>query len=745
MHPKIYFLVIIISLKICIKLPIILRQIALVEKLRNIKLKNIFSSILLYNILVSFLLFFLTTRFKILNPRYDGWLAEGDGVVEIAWEFYRNTDFPLWLIGNMETYGMEAARPAFYMLPTFYAFPLRFFSFLLGERFQFFGIIVLLSFILHFFFSSKLFEIFKLNKFNNVLASTLLLFSPIVMYRYIDHTHYTLSQNWILLAGIYFFFKRESSPLKWGLLFSASALIFPYYAVFIGSIFLIYFLHNFITKAIPSASLLKVSLVIILSILISVTISGYIFFDNNLQPDMQVNFKANLNSLYSPAGWSIFLNNQFQGEGEYEGFGFLGLNFLLISSISLILIFKNLILRREFKLPLFNLFILLAIPSFLLGFISLSNIIHFNDLIIFSYESFFLFEYIQTNFRSIGRFIWLLVYYLSVIVIYFLALNLKPRVFTIVVTLAIIVGLIDMYPKMTSQINEKFSSTYESPLNSKFWSEVSLCYENFVAVPPTTHAEYLYPMAKLAYKQNMSIFPATIPRVPAYEQANYYAKLRDDLATGNSNDSSIYIFQSSLFVSDELVELDKNIALNTMSHFSRAGTINNVFVILPEFENCKGLVERYSNELDITRLDNLVAVGNFKSFKKSLFRGFNLISGWSEIEDWGVWSNSEKSRLIVQAEFPKNINHVVISGHRFTYHDGTSPEMRIYLNGEEKYYATGSKSVDEEIVINLNTTDMVSNNFVFDFEFSTLSSPREQFGINDDRLLGFAFKSIQFE
>lgn len=695
--------------------------------------------------MVSFSLFFIITRFRILNPRYDGWLSEGDGVLEIAWEFYRNTEFPLWLIGNLDGYGMEMARPAFYMLPTFFAFPLRIFSILLGERFQFVGLMILISFILHFFFSSKIFKIFRFNKLNNILASSLLLITPIMLYRLIDHTHYTLSQNWIILAVFYFVFKKELSPFRWAFLFAASILIFPYYIVFISSIFTIFILINLYSKNISIIEILKITSGIIFSMLVSLIVSGYFFFGNRLQPDTQVTFKANVNSLLNPFGWSRIIEDRFLGPGEYEGFGFLGFHFLFLGFVMVILILKKLLFKNRINFPYYKSFIILTIPSLSLAFISLSNEIHLNDALIFSYSQNFLLEFINTNFRSIGRFIWLIVYVISVLILCFLASNLKPKRLSLLLTFTLAVGIYDIYPKLTSQTNQKFSLSYSSPLKSSFWRNLSPCYKNIISVPPSTSAEYLFPIAKFAYAQNMNIFPAAIPRVPPDEQLALQKKLRNKLASGNLDESSIYIFQPAAYISEEITNLDKEITINTMSGTSRAGTINNVFVIAPDFENCEDLFNKYSQKLPIKKQSSLTATNNYLSFKNSAYDGFNLISGWSVPETWGVWTAAEKSRLIVQAESLENKMNLVISGHRFEFKDGTSPEMRIYINGEETYYAMRNKNKFDEVSINLKNIDTYSNTFVIDFEFSELSSPLEQYGLNDERPLGFALKSIEFK
>ena len=514
--------------------------------------------------------------------------------------------------------------------------------------------------------------------------------------------------------------------------------------VFISFIFAIFILINLYSKKINIIEVLKISGGILISMLISLTISGYFFFGNRLQPDTQVTFKANLNSLFNPFGWSRITKDRFLGPGEYEGFGFLGFHFLFLGLVMLILILKKILFKNRINFPHYKSFIILAIPSLSLAFISLSNEIHLNEALVFSYPQNFLLEFVRTNFRSIGRFIWLIVYVISVLILCFLASNLKPKMLSLFLAFTLAVGIYDIYPKLTSQTNQKFSLNYSSPLKSSFWRNLSPCYNNIVSVPPSTSAEYLFPIAKFAYAQNMNIFPAAIPRVPPDEQLAMQERLRNDLASGNLDEFSIYIFQPAVYISDEITNLDKEITINTMSGTSRAGTINNVFVVAPNFINCESLFDKYNKRLPIQKQTTFVAKNNYLPFENVLFNGNYLINGWSEPEDWGVWSNHEKSRLIIQAENTKGVEKLVISGHRFKFADGSYPEMKINLNGKERFYQSQSRIDSDQIVIDLTKQEVEANNFFIEFIFYNLSTPREQFGIADDRPLGYALKSIKF-
>ena len=703
----------------------------------------ILKSITFYNFIISSSLFLLTTKFKILNPKTDGWLSDGDGTVEIAWEFYRNTPFPHWLLGSIDTYGIEMARPAFYLLPSLYTFPARIFSSFLGDRFQIIGLIILITFFLNFYFAAKIFEKLDFTKINIILSSTLVLTSPVMLNRFIDHTHYLLTSHWIILAAFYLIIKIEKSPIKWGMLFVVSILVFPYYVVTASFLILSFIIFNFFRKVLDLIEIIKISAGVLIGIIFSSIVSGFIFFGNTIQRDTELTFKANLNSLIDPSGWSRIISDRPEQTGDYEGFGFLGVSVLILITFSVLLILKKIISREKVLLNIEFTFIVILIPSSMLAIISLSNNIYFDNNFIFGYPENYLYNFIQTNFRSVGRLIWSFVYFITLITLVFLNKNLRSRTFNVLVSLALIIGIWDMYPKLISQREQRFSLVYESPLKSSFWRELSPCYLNLVSVPPITTAEFLYPIAKIAYPQKMSIFPAAIPRVPPQEQADYMENLRNDFKMGKFDSRSIYIFQKATFVADELTALDREIAINTMDPEARAGSINGIFVIAPNFENCGILFNNYGSKLNIKKQNRFLLERNFIAFDSSAEGINNLISGWSDSESWGVWSNGPKAQLILQADRNREIKKIIISGHRFELANSEYPKMEIKINGVSKLVLDSGSTDLSQLTIELSDYEKNNNSFLIDFIFDELSTPRQEFGVEDDRQLGFALKEIK--
>ena len=696
----------------------------------------------LYSLFIPLTFVFITTRFKILNPRTDGWLSAGDGTIEIAWEFFRNTPFPLWLIGNLDSYGQEMARPAFYLLPTLYAWPLRFFSFILGERFQFIGLIILLNLILHYFISTKIFKVLGFSNIQNIFASTLLLTAPILHLRYIDESHYVLSSNWILLFLIYLILKRDTSWLKWSLLIISSVLIFPYYVVFVFLTASIFFIRQIRENLISLKQLTILFISSLISITFAAIISGYIFFGNVLEKDTELIFAANLNTLIDPSGWSRLIKDRPQSDGNYEGFAFLGLNFIILVIIVGLIVLKNSITKKTQFNEFSKSFFILFIAAMLLALISLSRVIYFDDNKIIDIDANWIYSLLELNFRSLGRFVWLLVYLIMIYTIYKLQSNIKPQLLNWILFFAIFLGLFDTWPKLTSQVNEKFSIAYENPLNSKFWGRLSTCYDTFVSVPSVTTAKYLFPIAKIASPQNMNLYPAYVPRVSPSENFLMQVGTSQQIKFGKFDSKSIYVFQEAQYVLESIVEQDKIIALNTMPEGSRAGLIDGVFVVAPNFENCEKLYEKYADKLDLNKQYSY-QIEDSVNFSNNVSAANYLITGWSEIETDGVWSIEENAGVLIQRDNLTQISSIKISGNRFNLESNSSPELEIRINGQSKIILK-DYSNQNSFIVPLSAVESQQNNFYIEFRFKNLKTPREISGLDDDRKLGFQLKSISY-
>lgn len=113
--------------------------------------------------------------------------------------------------------------------------------------------------------------------------------------------------------------------------------------------------------------------------------------------------------------------------------------------------------------------------------------------------------------------------------------------------------------------------------------------------------------------------------------------------------------------------------------------------------------------------------------------------GWSSLEDWGFWSNTNKTELSL-----KSINidatekiKLVINGHVFS--DGNfSQKVIVKHKGVKQMYESTSRI---SIPLTINSADL--QNTVIYFELPDAISPKEMGLSNDSRKLGLGISSIE--
>ena len=166
------------------------------------KLNNSFYIIISF--IFSLITLFIISGLRIINPRNTGWLVIGDGEMEIAWEFFRYQPIFQIPLGLNPKYGLETsttiAFDAQIPLMSLILHPL---SPFLGERFQYIGIFLFFTFALNFYFASKIFQYLNLSEYQVILNSIIMSLSPIILNRFIENTHYTLTSAWLILWAIY--------------------------------------------------------------------------------------------------------------------------------------------------------------------------------------------------------------------------------------------------------------------------------------------------------------------------------------------------------------------------------------------------------------------------------------------------------------------------------------------------------------------------------------------------------------
>ena len=122
----------------------------------------------LESLVFSFTLITVTAGMKIINPKNVSWLQDGDGTAELSWEFFRRQSLFQFPIGKNPNYGLEISNSiAFDGAIPLMSLILRPFSFLMGDRFQYFGIFLFVTFALNYLIAKKIFTYLEFNYLNS--------------------------------------------------------------------------------------------------------------------------------------------------------------------------------------------------------------------------------------------------------------------------------------------------------------------------------------------------------------------------------------------------------------------------------------------------------------------------------------------------------------------------------------------------------------------------------------------------
>ena len=640
------------------------------------------------------IIFEVSYGLRTLLPGNISWLmtARHDwGTHYLGWAFYKDEpwSFPLGkIIGYNYPIGTNVG---FTDSIPFLAIFFKIFSPLLSSDFQYFGIWLFLCHILAAYFTILLCRLFKLNWIVTLAASIFIASSPVLLYR---GMHPALCGQWMLIAGIYFYFlDRQGSNWKKILLYQYmllcfSATINPYLcAMVIGFSFATPIKLCFYKKYISWKYLVIYIAVSLFSVLLLWYITGMVSFGN------QENFGIagayglyglNLNSLINPVGYSPLLPQLKQVSWhQYEGFMYLGAGMLLLLVVFFLYFVYAYVLRKIYKaetskakpardfsnLPLWVLII--AYSAF-----SITLVITYNDKILFRIPAPEFFKRLEEIFRASGRFFWT-PYYLIILftIIGFAKSRIKPTISTSLIVLALIIQLYDLNRLLTSK--NMTHGSYDPPMENANWIQLMSRFDE-VLFFPAFHCPRINNMAYqdfcyLALKAAKPVNAGYVPREDSYAIKTFSDSLTETVANGALSSKALYITDSA-----NLPYFSKAI----LSYSAIVGSVDGCFYIfLGEQENTLRTDSLRSRSITILN----------KLLTKSNTTGFVETHKLPIVDDHAIRYNIE-SINIGKAISLRGWAFIDIS------HDNRKDSIFISLISNEQSYLAAAKSLQREDV-----------------------------------------------
>ena len=481
--------------------------------------------------------YFVVTGGRTLNPQNIAWLSKGDPATYfLGWHFFRNTPWG-WPLGLNPRYGAEIGSAiAFIDNVPLLAFPFKLITRWLPATFQYFGIWTLLCFVLQAWFGWLLAGLVTRVPFARACGSALFIFAPPFLWRL--QGHYQMEGQWLVLAALYICFgpRRLSRNAAWPVLAFTVALVHSYMTAMVLGLWLSDWLRRVLFEPRTRAEFVQPVLIPAL-VLLAVWQEGLFVIGSGTVKHGFGEYKMNLLSLVDPSGWSYLLKDIPEGDGEYEGFNFLGLGGILLALAALPALKRAWPALRDERQywPLLGL--LLGLTLF-----AISNRIGFAS---HTFEIPLSKVWIDRAnlLRGCGRMFWPVFYALFFVLIRTLFKQYPPRTAAILLFVAVLVQAVDTSAGWRPIRRDLMIAgpTWDSPLKSPFWSQVPSVYQLIRVVPTGNQTPHYSDFAYFAAMHGMSTDAIYVARIDEdnVKQANRQGQLA--VRRGRYEPGALYI------------------------------------------------------------------------------------------------------------------------------------------------------------------------------------------------------------
>ena len=513
-----------------------------------------------FALLLGLLGFLTLVGYRVLIPSNIAWLNISDpSTYYLGWEFFRfsNWSFPLGLNSN---YGLGISNSILYSdsNPLFAIF-FKTFSAFLPEPFQYFGIWLLLCFLLQAYFANRLMGLITQDIYLRLLGTSFFIFSPILNWRLHEKIgHLTIAAHFFILAALYLSLKSLTHPRRnltvWLALLITAAAVNSYLLMMVGLFWLIslirspYWIGGEYKFTLALFGLSLGSIVLICWQVGYFTVSGDGLY---IISDYFNYFRMNVLGVIDPGIpdyglWSYLLPDISGDNHQHEGFNFLGLGFLLLIPLFI----KSLWDCRHQWLTFIKKYALLILLLITLTFISLSHKIGIGS---WNYQLSLNESIIKilNIFRGHGRMFWPVFYF-----IYWGVLALIIKGNSKRVALCILVGALTIQVVDTSRgwlpIRNFFmmpaSSSWPTPLIDPFWNAAAQKYKKIYRAPGGNAIPHWVTFAAYAGKNHMATDSVYLGRVSPEAQAIANARTMNALTSGKYESDALYILDPGVLL-----------------------------------------------------------------------------------------------------------------------------------------------------------------------------------------------------
>lgn len=701
---------------------------------------------LIYSVAAGCLAFFSFIGIEPLLPSNIAWLNQGDpATFYLGWNFFRHTPWSL-PIGLNPQYGLDLGSSILFSdsLPLL-AFLFKPFASLLPEPFQYFGIWLLICFVMQAWFSYMHVSLISKNELIKILGASCFVCAPVLIWRM--QGHYSLSGHFLILAALYLSLmpSLKRPILYWALLLTIGALVHPYILVMLMSLWGANLVDRFIRARLSLSllpSLFIETLLILALVLLTCWQIGYFSIGPGIISQGYGDYRMNVLSIIDPQGFSYVLGNIPKNGNGFEGFNYLGLGIIFLACAVLLYgLLTNptklfgLVFRVIAKWPV------LFIACLCLTVFAITHIVSIG-----SYEYLVDLPTVVINatnlFRASGRMFWP-VYYLLILASLYLALRLfNARVIIILLGIALLIQYVDgskVWLRLRAQYSVPASASWPSPMTNEFWGAASSMYRQVRVLMPGNSEPHWQEIASYASVHHLPTDAVYLGRIGSLALQGAVQNAKTAMITGRYDPNTLYfIVGSALSIEGRRPLLYANAQKDLVAH------IDGFTILAP---NWKSSANYTPVNLEIKADDPLMPFDQRILFGHDYFQTqLYLGDGWSRPEVPGVWSEGGSSTLTIPVKNGQ-IRQLLVEAFPMIHPLHTVQTFDVKVNGVTVKTVTLSGESNGRFTIDIpeNLAAQLPNGrqlLSLQFDFLNPVSPRK-LGLGEDvRMLGFQLRAM---
>lgn len=692
---------------------------------------------LLLPVFLGCLAFYIVTGGEILNPQYIDWLMEGDPAQHwLGWQFFRSSPLLQWPLGANPAYGLQLGSSIVFTdsIPVM-AITFKLLNAWLPQDFQYFGLWILVCFVLQAFFSWRLLSVFSTNKLSRAVGTLFFLLAPAFLWRL--HGHYALFSHWLLVAALYFYFTDRFPTKRWLALVVLSVLIHAYLAAMVMAILLADLGRRLYTRQRTLGQVASFTVLAFALCGMTMWSLGYFMVGSGVSSSGFGTYRMNLLSLVDPNGtgvepdgtWSQLLPDQPGLGGDYEGYNYLGSGILSLLLIALYARYRN----SGFSVGVRGW--PLAILSAGLFIYAISNRIAWGDHEVMVYPLPHAIQHLSETFRASGRFFWPVYYILYAVILGTLFRSTRPRIAIGLCLAMLCVQAVDSQNAWRF-FRYKFTQapTWNSPMSSPLWDELSTRYKAVILVLPGNGPLHWMPIAQFAATHGMATNAGYFARVDAKAEQRLKEQLTQTVQDQHYNPDFLYIFND-----DELW----NLAAANTDPANVVGVLDGFRIVAPALDSCNECNEDLVS-VEQSRLPpySSGAVSYDKNGNGNLVEA----NGWSTPDDYGSWSLGETPTVVLDVPtLPKRKLALKLTGLGFLAKGHYVQNVEVTINGTPLSAVRYDMATPGARIIQLprQLTESANGKLAIHFKVVDPQSPLELGVSEDPRQLGFNLHSLE--